>query len=707
MPVQPLSVFARGGAAAGRRTAEARPDGGLALQLLRWAIGGGMVATVALGVALLLAKLSPDGLDWIELTLVGFYGLLVLWLAANFWVAAAGFLVNTGRGLRRWLTPARAAATPPAQPHRAEPPRTAVLMPLYNENAGESCARIAAMYRSLEDAGGLEGVHFFLLSDSTDPRCWLEEERLWLDTRRRLGARGRLFYRRREENLGRKPGNIADFCRRWGASYDYMVVLDADSLMAGPTLMELIRRMEAEPGLGLLQTWPRPVNGATLFARAQQFAASIGGPLIVGGMAALAGRVGNYWGHNAIIRSRAFIESCGLPKLGGRPPLGGEIMSHDFVEAALLVRNGWDVRLDAEIGGSYEEGPPNLIESLRRDRRWCQGNLQHLRILPAQGLHPISRVNLLLGIMSFLAAPIWLIFVALAITEALRSNFFERLAELSLTMAPNHGAIGAQLLAELLQDNQTLSLLGLSAALLLGPKILGLAATLFDGAKRRLQGGALRLLSSTLLETLISALVAPLTMLAHSRFIVEILLGRSVGWTAQQRDAERVTWAEAWSAFAWLVIGGLAIAALSTRAIPEVFWWLSPVLLSAALAVPLSVLTGRRGVGRALGRLGLLRIPEESAPPEVLRRFAGWTRPAMAPLRDSADLAAALGRPRLFSLHCALTPPPGQRQREASRISAALQRAEDEGAAALSLDDWRLLLADPDALLALRQRQPV
>ncbi|MEX2408779.1 MAG: glucans biosynthesis glucosyltransferase MdoH, partial [Rhodovibrionaceae bacterium] len=543
-------------------------------------------------------------------------------------------------------------------------------------------------------------VHFFVLSDSSDPRCWLEEERIWLDTRDRLGARGRLFYRRRETNAGRKPGNIADFCRRWGGAYDYMVVLDADSLMAGATLMELVRRMEAEPRAGLIQTWPRPVHGATLFARVQQYAAAISGPLIVGGMAALAGRAGNYWGHNAIVRTRAFVESCGLPSLPGKPPLGGEIMSHDFVEAALLVRNGWHVRLDADLAGSYEEGPPNLIESLRRDRRWCQGNLQHLRILPAGGLHPVSRINLAIGIMSFLSAPIWLIFVMLAIAEALSSTFFERLAELSLTMAPNHGAIGAQLLAQLLQDSGTLNLLGLSAILLLGPKLLGIVTTLLDGAKRRLQGGGLRILFSSLLETAVSALVAPLTMLAHSRFIVEILLGRSVGWGAQQRDAARVSWPEAWQAFAWLVVSGLAVAALSTRVIPEVFWWLSPVLISAGLAEPLTLLTGRRSVGDILARLGILRIPEESAAPDILRRFEAWPRAGGTPIQTAADLAEAVRHAPLLSLHRALTPRSGLQQQQA-QIAATLSRARATGAATLSLDDWRLLLANPDSLADL------
>ena len=290
----------------------------------------------------------------------------------------------------------------------------------------------------------------------------------------------------------------------------------------------------------------------------------------------------------------------------------------------------------------------------------------------------------------------------LAIVEALRSSFFERLAELSLTMPPNHGAVGAQMLAQLLADSSVLSLLGLSAVLLLGPKLLGLATTLADGAKRRAQGGAIRVTLSSLLETLISALVAPLTMLSHSRFIAEILIGRSVGWTAQQRDAARVAWSEAATAFAWLLAGGLAIAVVSTRAIPEVFWWLSPVLLSTGLAIPLAVVTGRRGIGMALARIGLLRIPEEAAPPEVIERFERWPRLPQARIETSADLAAALEDAPLLSLHQALTPRSSLLDKHQDAISAALLRARGKGAASLTLDDWKLLLANPDCLSRLK-----
>lgn len=396
MPEQSLRVFDPPDAVQDRlRRMRPEPAG---VQAARFLFALGVFGTVGFGVWLLADRLSWNGITVFEAVLVLVYAVLLLWLAGNFWLCVAGAFAMA----KRRLAGPESSSGPLVQ---SAPARTAVLIPLYNENPRDVFARISAMIRSVDEAGGAGVFDFFVLSDSTDPRRYLEEEWRWFDTCRQLGVHDSLFYRRRDTNAGRKAGNIAEFCRRWGNGYDYMVVLDADSLMSGDALLECVGRMNANPALGLLQTWPRPIGGTTVFARAQQFAAAVAGPLMVHGMAALGGRAGNYWGHNAIIRCHAFIESCGLPRLQGRPPLGGEILSHDFVEAALLVRNGWAVRLDPDIAGSYEQAPPNLVESLRRDRRWCQGNLQHLRVLLARGLHPVSRINLLVGILSFLVAP--------------------------------------------------------------------------------------------------------------------------------------------------------------------------------------------------------------------------------------------------------------------------------------------------------------
>ncbi|MFP4538309.1 MAG: glucans biosynthesis glucosyltransferase MdoH [Dichotomicrobium sp.] len=692
MPEQPLDFFARSAAAgAGRCRPSGDPPG---TAVLRGLIAVSIAVTVAFGVWLLAGWLGQDGLNAVEYMLVVFYALLLLWLAANFWLCVAGALVLIARRF------ARPAALPHPAPAPEAPVRTAVLMPLYNENAFDAFARLSAMMRSVDAAGGADGFDFFVLSDSTDPCRYREEEWLWFYTRSRHDAHGRLFYRRREKNIARKPGNIAEFCRRWGNGYDYLIVLDADSLMSGETLIECVRRMNADPGLGLLQTWPRPIGGTTIFARAQQFAAAVAGPMTVHGMAALAGRSGNYWGHNAIIRTRAFTQSCGLPRLSGRPPLGGDILSHDFVEAALLVRNGWDVRIDADLDGSYEQAPPNLLESLRRDRRWCQGNLQHLRILPARGLHPISRTNLLVGVMNFVAAPIWLIFVLLAVAVAGTPMTSAGLAQFSADMPRSPAPAGADRLSPLFAGAEGLTLLVLTAMLLLGPKIMGLAAVMLNVQRRRALGGALRTTVGCLLETLLFAALAPMIMLAHSRFVAEVLLGRSVAWTAAQRDASHVTWAEATRPLIWIPLATTAAIALATALVPEIFWWLTPVLFSAWLAIPLTVATGRASAGATLDRVGLFWIAEETRPTRVQQDYASWPQWHDARPPDPYDLFVILQRLERFEQHPVLASvasgPLSELDAQIMRLEAVRRLASDRENAGPGIEDRGARLIPPE-----------
>ena len=226
--------------------------------------------------------------------------------------------------------------------------------------------------------------------------------------RRAHDAAGRVFYRRRLDRSERKAGNIAEFVRRWGAQYECMIVLDADSVMTGTALVTLARLMEAHPEIGILQSLPLPVGRETLFARLIQFGARLQSPMLSSGLAFWQLGESNYWGHNAIIRLRPFARYCVLPRLSGRPPLGGEILSHDFVEAAFMRRAGYEVRQVPELEGSWEEVPANVIDYAARDRRWTQGNLQHTRVLAFPGLHPLSRIHLLTGIVSYVSSPMWL-----------------------------------------------------------------------------------------------------------------------------------------------------------------------------------------------------------------------------------------------------------------------------------------------------------
>jgi membrane glycosyltransferase len=321
----------------------------------------------------------------LQVALLVVFTINFVWIALPFVNGLIGFLALWGgRGVS-------GITLPPLPQGFALTTRTALLMPIYNEAPQHVFARLQAIYESLDALGVLDHFALFILSDTTDPDLWLEEEAGFWELRRRTKGERHIFYRHRLKNIRRKAGNIADFCQRWGAQYDHMVVLDADSLMTGQALVQLVAAMEASRDTGLIQTLPFVVNRQTLFARAHQFAARIYGPVLATGLAYWHLGDSNYWGHNAIIRTKAFIDHAGLPDLPGQPPFGGPIMSHDFVEAALLRRAGWKVYLVPEITGSYEENPPSLLAFAERDRRWCQGNLQHSRVVSAAGLHWLSR----------------------------------------------------------------------------------------------------------------------------------------------------------------------------------------------------------------------------------------------------------------------------------------------------------------------------
>mgnify|MGYP000559488803 CR=1 FL=1 len=358
--------------------------------------------------------------------------------------------------------------------------RTALLMPTYNEDPARVMAGLQATYESLVATGHAGAFDLFILSDTTDPDVWIAEEAAFLALRDRTGAT-RLFYRRRAKNTERKAGNIADWVRRWGAAYPVMLVLDADSVMEGATLVRLASAMERNPGIGILQTLPVIVGATTLFARMQQFAGRVYGPLIAHGIAWWHGSEGNYWGHNAAIRTAAFAGAAGLPTLRGRTPFGGHILSHDFVEAALIRRAGWAVHMVPGLGGSYEEGPPSLTDVAVRDRRWCQGNLQHAGVLPAAGLHPVSRLHLLMGIGSYVTSPLWLLFLLSGVLISLQSRF----------VRPEYFGEGRALFPSWPQVDPVLAkwvFIG-TMAVLLAPKLMAYAVLLRDRPLRRGCGG--------------------------------------------------------------------------------------------------------------------------------------------------------------------------------------------------------------------------
>lgn len=527
---------------------------------------------------------------------------------------------------------------------------TALVFPIFNENVVRVCEGLRATYQSLEKTGQLERFDFFILSDSTNPDKWIEEERRWFDLIRNLNALGRIYYRRRTNNEAKKSGNVHDFLSTWGRRYRYFVVFDADSVMRGDTIVDLVKLMETHRSVGLIQTVPALVNAESLFGRIQQFANRLYAPVFIAGLNYWAQSFGNYWGHNAIIRTEPFMRYCDLPQLPGRPPFGGQILSHDFVEAALMLKENWQVWFAYDLEGSYEEGPQGLIENAQRDRRWCQGNLQHGMVLLAKGLRGVSRVHLLLGIFGYLASPLWLLFIV----TFLWIRWFHQFTGLS-----NITVRGFTPYLNLSGTAHAFLVFVICMAVLMLPKVLALIDLVFDPVRRRDFGGLTRAALSTIWETVFSTLHAPLQMLWHTQFVVTIFLGMRSAWGPQKRTADGTAWSYAIRRHWGHVAIGVVWGALIWRLDRVTFWWFLPVFLGMVLSVPLSAFTSRSRWGQRARQLRLFLTPEETQPPSELaslrsriteRDAAGDT----APRPPNAGLADAVLDPYVNAVHVTL-----------------------------------------------------
>ena len=575
----------------------------------------GTLAIIVYGIREMLAIVRVADPTILQDVLVGFFALTLSWIAQAAASAIAG------------LIPRRRLSLAPAGQPLA---RTALVMPIYNEDPRRTAAALQAMGESLHAHATDGAFEIVMLSDSTLADAWIRETQSVRGLRAALAPTVPVWYRRRWKNVGRKAGNIQEFVERWGGRYEYMVILDADSLIDGETMVWMVRAMMADVTLGLIQTTPRLVGRMSLFARLQQFAGRVYGGVIARGVAAWAGDDGNYWGHNAILRITAFASSCGLPQLPGRKPFGGHILSHDFVEAALMRRTGWKVRMADECGGSYEESPPSLVDVAIRDRRWAQGNLQHAKVVGAAGLRWHSRMHFAFGIMSYLSSPLWLMLLLIGLALAVQGQL----------RGPSYFHSTIQLFPSWprFDSKRMLSLFMFSMAVLFTPKLLGFLGTLI-GRRARRPLGFIRLTFGTALEVVLSALFAPVQMLLQSRYVAEIVLGRDAGWSSQQREEGRVTWHDAWR-FHWgHTLAGALLGVTFWFLSRQLFWWLSPALLGMLMSIPLSVISGSLRAGRWLARIGLLATPEELQVPDIVRR-----RDALCPARerDPADVLGAL-----------------------------------------------------------------
>lgn len=642
--------------------------------------------------------LPHQGRTWLEVAIAVFFGALFGWISIGFWTAVLGFFTLIGRKDRFAITSGLER-----EPLDIDPQvRTAIVMPVCEEPVDRIIAGLKAIYSSLERIGAGHHFDFFILSDTADPGLWVKEEEAWFDWCREVGAFGQIHYRRRRARVARKSGNVADFCCRWGKAYRYMIMLDADSVMAGETLVRLVQLMEKHPTAGMIQTAPVAVNRRSLFARTQQFASRLYGPMFAAGLHYWQLGDGQYWGHNAIIRIAPFMAHCALPRLPGEPPLGGEILSHDFVEAALMGRAGWGMWLAFDLSGSYEETPSTLLEEMSRDRRWCQGNLQHIRLAFTRGLIGAHRALFLNGALSYVSALLWFGFLTLSTAEAVHEAVRD----------PVYFPSGPSLFPEwpVWRPDWAFALAAVTAAILFLPKLLGIALVLFKWRNTRLFGGFPKLLLSVLVEIVLSALLAPIRMTFHTRFVVANLLGRTVSWRSQTREDAETPWTEALRRHGLdtivATVWGLGVFWLS----PHYFWWLTPIIGALILSVPVSVLASRIRVGDGARRRGIFLIPEEYSPPPELRDLEAELRTARQkcagyPPAEQDGFVRAIVDPYVNALHCVLL---GRSRRLKTSIRVGReelrQRALDLGPSALSGAERRALLYDPDITTKLHDQ---
>lgn len=558
-----------------------------------------VVATAAFGAFLMWKVLAANGVNTAEVFFLTIFVVLFAWTALSFWSGFIGFVL----GVLRLHPVTLRRGSPAASDLPALRERTAILVPVYNEDPGDVCARLEANYRSLDATGRLGAFHFFMLSDTTNAEIAREEALAWTALRERLQASERLFYRRREANVGKKAGNISEWIESRGADYAHMIILDADSTMDGKTIVQLAALMEANPQTGIIQTHIVPAGRETLFARALQFSTRMTGAVLAMGTSFWQMGEANYYGHNAILRVSAFAASCRLPVLSGPPPLGGEILSHDFVEAAYLRRAGWHCWMLPELRGSYEEVPTNLLDYAVRDRRWVQGNLQHARLIGERGLHAMSRLHLAMGIFAYVASPLWLLMLllssSLVVDHTLTGDVYFGATRSLFPIWPE------------VRWPEIHGLLGLTAGLLFGPKVFALALRLWSTRNAQRFGGRTRLVLSFVGEIALTTLLAPVMMLFHTTFVIGILAGNAVGWPAQPRGDRGMPWTVALRRHMLHALVGVAAMVTLGVLTPSYLPWILPVVTGLVLSIPIAVLTSRRGVGVAARRAGIFVTPEE------------------------------------------------------------------------------------------------
>ena len=627
------------------------------------------------------AVLPYHGAHALEIAILVLFTILFAWVSVGFWTAMAGFVLLLLKR-DRYAISHTAAANAPIDPTV----RIAVVMPIRNEDVVRVYAGLRATYESLARTGELAHFDFFVLSDTSEPDTRVAEIAGWADLCRAVDGFGRVYYRWRQHRIKRKSGNIGDFCRRWGRSYRYMIVLDADSVMSGQCLTKLLQLIEANPNAGIIQSAPCAAGRDTFYARIQQFATRVYGPLFTAGLHFWHLGESHYWGHNAIIRLAPFMRHCALRRLPGHGALSGEILSHDYVEAALMRRAGWAVWLAYDVPGSYEEMPSNLVDELKRDRRWCQGNLMNFRLFLMKGLHPAHRAVFMSGVMAYVSALLWFAFLVLstvvvAVNSLTEPEYFVQPYQLFPLWPEWHPEWAA-------------ALFGATAALLFLPKLLAVLLVSTRGAKN--YGGILMLTLSMSMEFALSMLLAPIRMLFHSQFVVGAFAGWPIQWQSPSREDTQTTWREALRRHGVHTLLGVGWAAGVYWLNPLFLWWLLPIVGALMLSIPLSVYTSRVTIGRKLRDRRVFVIPEELNPPQEIRSVMRSVRLA-GPVPGFVD---AVVDPLINALACAAGTARATRARSVND-ERLVRAALVDGPDALTVAQKNLMLGNALALSQL------
>ena len=553
--------------------------------------------TVAASLALAALALSPGGFDALDIALLVLFAVTLPWTVAGFWNAVIGFLI-----MRFSPDPIATVAPQVARISGSEPvvSSTAILLCVRNELPERMMRNLEPMMTGLEASGFGKHFHLYVLSDTSDADiAEIEEARVNAFAARWQG-RIAVTYRRRTGNTGYKAGNIRDFCERWGADHEFAVTLDADSFMTAEAVLRLVRIMQAHPTIGILQGLVVGLPSTSAFARIFQFGMRLGMRSYTIGSAWWQGDCGPYWGHNAVLRLRPFIEHCALPLLTKGNAPARHILSHDQIEAALMRAAGYEVRVVPEEDLGWEENPPTLLEFIRRDLRWCQGNMQYWRFTVLPGLAPVSRYQLGLAIFMFMGSPAWIGLLVLA----------------------SIAVIAAGTPSQFMRADAGMALFIAVLLMWFSPKI----ATAVDVALRRKLrwefGGGARFAANFAIETLYSLLLVPVLWFGHMVFLIGLIFGREIGWIGQTRDDHRVPLTLAirnlWPHTLLGVAVLTALAAFQPAAIPYALFLAGGLVLS----IPFAMISAWPSAGRFCMRAGIGRLPEETAPPEALKALA-------------------------------------------------------------------------------------